>query len=153
MKQKIRISGMAFAVLLAAGLAAGCSTSVSALRGDPARYVGRTLTISGQVGRVIPIPFTEYSVYTLEDRGGSIPVFSSRQRENGARVVIRAEVVGYADTGDEREAERAARSVREFLVENELAGEESAQRIADGIIGTMSRLQGALEGTYFLIEQ
>jgi hypothetical protein len=153
MKRTMRISGAAFAVLFAAVLTAGCSTSVSALRGDPARYVGRTLSISGEVGRVIPIPFTEYSVYMLEDRSGSIPVFSNRERESGSRVMIRAEVVGYADTGDEREAERAAKSVREFLVKHELAGEESARRIADGIIGTVSRLQTALEGTYFLIEQ
>ena len=127
--------------------------SIDRLKDNSQRYNGDIVRLRGYVTFRAGIPFTDLLVYTLEDKTGSILVFSVYPKERDERVSIKAEVVSY--DGEENEAQRleVINKITDYLVDKEIMERSNARKVSEVSLKIINSAANAITGTWFVIEQ
>ena len=94
---------VAFTVLvILVGAAAGCglfATSIGDIQAKPQDFIGREVTVAGEVTNTMKLPFLP-GFYTVKDKTGEISVFAGAQPPAlGARVRVKGRVEAAATIG------------------------------------------------------
>ncbi len=146
---------MKFGIILCAlfFLAAPLSAiSIDKVKSNPQRYNGDSVRLRGEVTLSVTIPFTDLSVYILEDNSGSILVFSAYRKEKNERISIRAEVVAYVGSENESNREETIDRMTDYLVEKDILQRNSARIASAATLNIINSLADAATGTWFVIE-
>jgi hypothetical protein len=86
-----RLLSLLAGVVLLAGLAGACATTVNHVLADPSRYRDREVKLSGQVMDSYSV--ADRGVYRIADRTGELWVLSARGvPRTGARVTVRGTI-------------------------------------------------------------
>jgi len=129
------------------------SVSIDRLKDNPERYKGDIVRLSGEVIFKAGIPFTNLQVYILEDKSGSVLVFSAFPKEREEKIRIKAEVVAYIGEDSERDREEAISSITDYLEEKEILERDNARKVADVSLKFLNSMADAATGVWFVIEQ
>jgi len=129
------------------------SLSIDRLKDNPERYKGDIVRLSGEVIFKAGIPFTDLQVYVLEDKSGSILVFSAFPKEREEKIRIKAEVIAYVGEDNERDREEAINSITDYLEEKEILERDNARKVADVSLKFINSMADAATGVWFVIEQ
>ncbi len=150
--------GLGAAILLL--LIVSCATaaaSVSSIQGDPDRYVGRTVTVQGEVGAGSNVPFLDASVYLLSDEsddGASMGVIGTGGApETGEFHRVEVKVAGITQDRTADVADSAVSVVADFLVDQNIVGRDDADGVATRIVEFAESAGGFAAGSYLLVEQ
>lgn len=127
--------------------------SIEKLKANPTKYNGDIVRLRGDVGFKAAIPFTDLLVYILEDRTGSILVFSAYPKDRGERVSIRAEVVAYIGEEQEVQREEIIERVSQYLVDKEILERDKAEKVSEASLRFINTIANAATGAWFVIEQ
>lgn len=148
-----RIKFCIFSALLLILISPLTAVSIEKLKGNPQRYNGDIVRIRGNVTFKASIPFTELLVYTLEDKTGSILVFSAFPKERDEKISIKAEVVAYLGEENEDQREDVIESISDYLVEKEILERDSARKVSEVSLRFINSMADAVTGIWFVIEQ
>jgi hypothetical protein len=127
--------------------------SIGKIKADPQIYNGDIVRLRGEITFKTGIPFTDLLVYILEDKTGSIMVFSAFPKEREDRVSIKAEVVAYIGDENEDRREETIGRIGDYLVEKEILEKSRARRVAEVSLRFINSMADAVTGTWFVIEQ
>jgi len=142
-----------FFIMLIAVISPVTAISIGKIKADPSKYNGDIVRLRGNVSFKAGIPFTDLQVYILEDRSGSIMVFSAYPKERDERVSIKAEVVAYVGDENEESREETIASIERYLVEKEILDRNHAGKAAEISLKFINTMADAVTGTWFVIEQ
>ena len=131
----------------------GCATSIQAIREDPQRFHGRTVTISGKVDRAISVPLTDYSVQTVSDSSGSVVVVTATRRDRGQDLRLRGRIVAFPEAGTVDKADSATGAIADFLVERGAVSREGAQKSAERVIAIIAKIAEGLGSLFVVVEE
>jgi len=100
MKPRILVP-IALALLMSGCALSLRNPSVAQLRRNPARYLDRTVSVSGVVTSAWGIPLVPFKIYKVDDGTGEVTVVSQRERvpPRGSRVRVRGRVSDVAVIG------------------------------------------------------
>jgi len=141
------------AVLLLFAVQSMSALTIEKLKEDPEKYNGSIVRLRGYVQFKASIPLTELLIYILEDKTGSILVFSAFPKEKDDRVSIRAEVIAYIGDENEDQREETIDKMSDYLTEKEILTGDSARRVAQVSLKLLNSIADAVTGTWFVIEQ
>lgn len=127
--------------------------TIDKLKSNPDKYNGDIVRLRGEVTFKAGIPFTDLLVYILEDRTGSILVFSAFPKERDEKISIKAEAIAFIGEEKEGERENAINRISEYLVEKEILEPEHARKASEVSLRFINSLANAATGTWFVIEQ
>ena len=142
-----------FIVLLIIIISPVSAVTINRIKDNPARYNGKTVRLRGQVVFKAGIPFTDLLVYKLEDRTGSILVFSAFPKDRDERISIKAEVIAYIGEDNEEQREQTIERISDYLVEKEILEREQAGKVSEISLRFIRTIANAATGTWFVIEQ
>lgn len=129
----------------------GCTTSVDALKTNPRKYAGQTVRVRGNVDSSFTIPFTDYTVFILNDTTGRIAVFTLKDKVKNTTTAFEAYIVAIdgEEAGDS--ASEGVVALENYLLEKGVM--EEGDETIEIIVKAINKIAGAFEGTYFLIEK
>lgn len=133
-------------------LITSCATKIADLKSNPTKYANTTVSVNGEITKLIKIPFTDYRFYEIEDKTDNIIVFSINDRKKGDIVTIKAEVIVYDSTNHKKSTKNIMESLSNFLSDNNLKSENS-EKVISSITKVAVDLLAKFEATYFLIEE
>lgn len=143
-----------FIMVLLLTLSASLSAlSIDKLKDNPDRYNGDIVRLRGDVIFKAGIPFTDLLVYILEDRTGSVLVFSAFPKERDERISIKAEVVAYVGDENEEEREDVIERISDYLVEKEILERDGARKVSEISLKFINTMADVATGVWFVIEQ
>lgn len=129
-----------------------CVTKIGDLKANPKEYAGQVVTVSGEVTKVVKIPFTDYSFIELRDSSDDILVFTLSDYRKKDIITTRTEVVSYDSSRGEESTLKVIKALEGFFIENNIFDKDSVKKPAKTIGKFISKSLNALEATYFLIE-
>lgn len=130
-----------------------CTTTIGALKQSPEKYVGEVVAVKGEVTKVVSIPFSDYSFFELADKTDNIVVFTLNERNKGEMLTIKAEVIGYDSSDQEKSTKLIVDKVETFFLNNIKADEDKVKKNAETVGKFISSILKKMKATYFLIEQ
>lgn len=142
----------AVAVILGTIALVACTTPINTLREDPQGFDGKTVMLAGTVDRVIPVPFSDYAVYTMSDDGGSVVVVTTETRERGQSIRLKGRIVAFPEKEAQSKTNTAVSAVADFLVEKAGASREGADKAAGAVMKVVSTIASGLGGLFFVVE-
>jgi len=138
-------------ILLITMAVAGCATSISTIKAEPAVYVGKNVTVAGEVSLEIPIPFMDFSLFQIDDGSGRMFLISGGTYHIGDSILTSARVIGITEKDSKKAAAEITRETANFMVENGIAEPVTAANLSKKLIRLIAALGEQLEGSYFLI--
>lgn len=133
-------------------VASSCVTKIADLKSNPLKYANTTVSVNGEITKLIKIPFTDYRFYEIKDNTDNIIVFSLNDRNKGDIITIKAEVIVYDSSNHKQSTEKIMESISNFLVDNGIESKSSDKIISTLTNGAIELLSN-IEKTYFLIEE
>lgn len=141
------------AIILLAFTLFSCVTKIESLKSNPTKYVGEVVSLKGTVSKYIKIPLTDYAFFELKDTTGNIIVFSMSKYNKNQNVTLKAKVVGYDSTNQEKSSKVVIEAVEDFLIDNTKMESKKIKDSSKKIGGVLSKALNGMNATYFLIEQ
>lgn len=129
------------------------SMSIDRLKDNPDRYKGDIVRLAGKVTFKAGIPFTDLQVYILEDKSGSVLVFSAFPKERDERIRIKAEVIAYVGDQNEGDREELIDRISDYLVDKEILERKNARKVSEISLKFINGMADVATGVWFVIEQ
>ena len=139
----------AFVLFALLSVLSSCTTTIESLKQNPNLFGGRNVRINATVKQVIPLPFTDYSIFLLDEDSASLPLISTQSYPKNTTVRAKVRVVAIVDSTDDKKLSQ--------VLENELTqtlqvDSGMAEKISSLIITVWSKIADTISGTFLLIE-
>ncbi len=134
-------------------LISGCATSISSIKTEPAYYVGKDVTVSGEVTLEAAIPFMDYTIFQIDDGSGRMFIMSSEIFHIGDRLQSRAKDIGITEKGSATAAAEIKKDTADFLVKHGIAEQSAANKLSKKLFLLIAAFGEKAEGSYFLMAE
>lgn len=130
-----------------------CGTTIQAVKDNPADYRGTVVNLRGQVGKVIGIPLTPFSVFLLSDETGKIPVITRNEHSESKTISGKFYVVALLAEEAAEDGSSNVEELRKYLRDKEILTGKAVDIASSALIKGIQALGSVATGTYFVIEE